>query len=243
VLSIAGFDPSGGAGVLADVKTFEANDVLGFAINTSITVQNESEFSKIYWLPIEQIKEQLEILFKIYEINFVKIGLVKNFEMLNAICDELLRLNNKIKIIWDPILKSSSGFLFHQNFNESDLKNLLQKIYLITPNTDEAKILFSTDNAEMIISKGFTTTTNILLKGGHKNTNDANDVLISKTSYQTIESDRIKNAAKHGSGCVLSASIVANLANNKGITKACVDAKKYISTYLISSENLLGFHH
>ncbi|MEY4876179.1 MAG: hypothetical protein RL708_1328 [Bacteroidota bacterium] len=242
MLSIAGFDPSGGAGVLADIKTFEANDVLGFAINTSITVQNENEFSKIYWQPIQQIKEQLEILFKIYEINFVKIGLIENFEMLNAICDELLRLNNKIKIIWDPILKSSSGFLFHQNFNETDLKNLVQKIYLITPNTNEAQILFSTDNAEMIIAKGFSASTNILLKGGHKNTDDANDVLISEKSYQIIKSDRIKNAAKHGSGCVLSAAITANVAKGKSVFEACVEAKKYINTYLISSENLLGFH-
>jgi hydroxymethylpyrimidine/phosphomethylpyrimidine kinase len=172
----------------------------------------------------------------------VKIGLIENFKMLNAICDELFRLNNKIKIIWDPILKSSSGFLFHQNFNETDLKNLLQKIYLITPNTNEAQILFTTDNAEMIINKGFSASTNILLKGGHKNTDDANDVLIFEKSCQIIKSDRIKNAAKHGSGCVLSAAITANVANKKSIFEACVEAKKYINTFLISSENLLGFH-
>lgn len=242
MLSIAGFDPSGGAGVLADIKTFEANHVLGFGINTSITIQNENEFNKIYWLPIQQINEQLAILFKVYKINFVKIGLVENLEILNAICDELFRLNNQIRIIWDPIFESSSGFLFHSKFNENDLKKLLQKIYLITPNTNEAKILFTTDNPETIISKGYTASTNILLKGGHKTTVDANDVLISEKSYQIIEADRINNAAKHGSGCVLSAAIIANLANNKSIFDACIEAKKYISRYLISSENLLGFH-
>jgi hydroxymethylpyrimidine/phosphomethylpyrimidine kinase len=242
VLSIAGFDPSGGAGVLADVKTFEKNDTVGFAINTCITIQNEIEFSKIYWQPIEQIREQLEILFKIYDIQFVKIGLVESIEMLNTICDELYKLNNKIKIIWDPILKSSTGFLFHEYVDEADLKKLLQKIYLITPNTNEALALFSTFDVEVIMNKGFSISTHILLKGGHKNTLDANDILISEATCKIIHSIRINDVAKHGSGCVLSAAITANLANGDDIFKACEKAKVYINSYLISSENLLGFH-
>jgi hydroxymethylpyrimidine/phosphomethylpyrimidine kinase len=169
-------------------------------------------------------------------------GLVENLESLHAICDELLSYNPTIKIIWDPILKSSSGFLFHEQFEENQLKNLLKKIYLITPNIIEAELLFNTNHPETIIQKGFSDSTTILLKGGHTTTNDANDILISADSFQIIESKRIQNAAKHGSGCVLSSAISANIAHQHTVLASCKNAKNYIHQYLQSSSHLLGFH-
>ncbi len=242
VLSIAGFDPSGGAGVLADIKTFEASNILGFAINTCITIQNENEFQSIDWLPIEQIKKQIHILFKLYDIEVVKIGLVENLESLIIICDELLSINLAIKIIWDPILKSSTGFLFHANFEETALQSLLQKMYIITPNTNEADILFSSSHPATIQSKGFAEHAHILLKGGHLQGNDASDVLISKNDLQIIAAARIENAAKHGSGCVLSSAIASNIAHGFTVLESCKNAKTYIHQFLVSSPNLLGFH-
>jgi hydroxymethylpyrimidine/phosphomethylpyrimidine kinase len=242
VLSIAGYDPCGGAGVLADVKTFETHDVLGFAVATSITIQNENEFNNVYWLTFQQIKEQIEILFKIYTIDVVKIGLVENIDVLNSIIDVLFSVNKNVKIIWDPILKSSTGFNFHTNLNAQTFNNVMSKIYLITPNLMEAQHLFQINNAEQLMNKGFGENVNILIKGGHSENDNANDVLIYPHKIKIFESKKIVNAQKHGSGCVLSAAIAANLANRQTIEQACENAKLFITNFLKSNNNLLGYY-
>jgi hydroxymethylpyrimidine/phosphomethylpyrimidine kinase len=241
VLSIAGHDPSGGAGILADIKTFEAHDVLGFGVSTSITIQNEIEFTNVYWLPFQQIKEQIKILFKVYTIDVVKIGLVENLDSLNSIIDVLISLNKNVKIIWDPILKSSTGFNFHNNLDTEKLNIVLSKLFLITPNLLEAELLFKTKNAEQLIGNGFGEKINILLKGGHSESDSANDVLFYQNQTTIFESKKILNTQKHGSGCVLSAAIASNLAHQQTLEKACLNAKTFISTFLISNENLLGY--
>ena len=102
VLTIAGFDPSGGAGVLADIKTFELHKVYGFAINTANTIQTENEFHKIQWTPIDFILESIITLFDSYVIRVVKIGIVPSLNYLGQIVFCLKKYSPSIKIIWDP---------------------------------------------------------------------------------------------------------------------------------------------
>src|SRR5665647_366277 len=107
-LSIAGFDPTAGAGVLADIKTVEMLDVYGMGIITSNTLQTDNLFIKVDWVDVETIKKQLETLMNTYDFKAMKIGLVQNFEVLSQIILLAKNINPNLKIVWDPILNSSS---------------------------------------------------------------------------------------------------------------------------------------
>ena len=114
VLSIAGFDPSGGAGILADIKTFEQQQVNGMGIITAITFQNDIEFVNLKWINIEDIIQQILTLKKRFDFEYIKIGLIKDLDTISEIIQ--LFKNDEIKIIWDPIVKATAGFEFHQSF-------------------------------------------------------------------------------------------------------------------------------
>ena len=241
VLSIAGFDPSGGAGVLADIKTFEANKVMGLGVCTSITIQNESEFDSLTWVSVEEIKKQIHILTKKYAISFVKIGLIESFDVLVEIIECLKAENSLIKIIWDPILKASAGFDFHRHIETKLLNQILNEIYLITPNLPEAQILFQDIHIKKYLTENHLNT-HVLLKGGHSNDDFATDILFSQLQTIEIVSPKLPYTAKHGSGCVLSSAITAHLAKGETLENACRNAKKYIKKYLQSTDTLLGIH-
>src|SRR4051812_12759155 len=115
VISFGGLDPSGGAGILADVKTFESLGVMACGISTAITYQNDIDFAGVDWLTNEQIYKQFEKLAERFTFEFAKIGLIKHFSQLLYIVDFLKSHNPEIKIIWDPILKASAGFDFHKD--------------------------------------------------------------------------------------------------------------------------------
>ena len=112
VLSMAGFDPSAGAGVLADVKTFEQHRVYGFAINTGNTIQTENEFVEMQWTDLAFVLKSLEKLFDNYSIKAVKIGIVPSLEYLKQIVFKIKILSPKTKIVWDTVLKSTTEFDF-----------------------------------------------------------------------------------------------------------------------------------
>src|SRR5580704_12896311 len=122
VLSISGFDPSGGAGMLADIKTFESNKVYGLGVISANTLQNDEEFTKVDWIPVDKIIEQIDILKKRFEFEYVKIGLIESLEVLNTIISYLTSHVSHPKIIWDPILKASAGFEFHKEVNKTLLE-------------------------------------------------------------------------------------------------------------------------
>ena len=111
VLSIAGFDPSGGAGILADIKTFEFCDSYGMGVVSSITYQNDIAFEGVEWLNSEQIMNQFKVLKKRFDFEYIKIGLIESLEVLNQLIDKLIKESPSVKIIWDPILRASATFL------------------------------------------------------------------------------------------------------------------------------------
>lgn len=232
VLSIAGFDPSGGAGILADIKTFESIGVYGIGVCTAITFQNENTFKEVNWLSVEQILSQIDILFEKYSVDIAKIGLVKDMETLLAIIKHLKAHNSSIKLIWDPILKASAGFEFHTEIDRRHLDMILKRIYLITPNIPEAEKL-NVDAKSLECA--------CLIKGGHHSDN-ASDILYNKGLVHIIEGERIPLVSKHGSGCVLSSAIAAWLAKGFTLEEACKKAKHYTLSFLKSSESLLGYH-
>src|ERR1043165_1920557 len=147
VISIAGFDPTGGAGILADIKTFEQLGVYGFGVCSAITLQTEDEFNGVAWIPLHQIELQLDTLLKKYEVEFLKIGLIQSLQVLDGLIKTIRRKYPRIKIIWDPILQASAGFQFHVDAEEELLNKILSEIFLITPNSDEAMKLMDTKDA------------------------------------------------------------------------------------------------
>lgn len=243
VLTIAGFDPSAGAGILADVKTFEQHNVYGFAINTANTIQTENEFLNIQWVEIDFVTQSIEILFKSYEIKSVKIGIVPSLDYLNEIVFVIKKLSPKTKIIWDTILKSTTDFEFLSFKNQKLLIEILKEIDLITPNYNEILQLSSKEtNAEttaILLSKYCS----IYLKGGHNPNEIGVDYLYTKNSVHKHLPKTHNCYEKHGSGCVLSSAITAQLALGENLETACEKAKIYTENYLSSNSTKLGFHH
>lgn len=241
-LSIAGFDPSAGAGILADIKTFESIGVYGLGICSAITYQNDVSFERVDWIKKEQIIEQFDVLSKRFKIAFVKIGLIEDLETLLYILNYLKSCNKEIKIVWDPILKASAGFDFHRSLDAEKLKATCKQLYLITPNREEIKQLvagLSEEEGAKELSKQCA----VLLKGGHADGEKSTDILFENASQHAYKSDRIDNGSKHGSGCVLSSAVTGYLAKGDTLNEACEKAKQYINEYLASSKTLLGFHY
>jgi len=234
ILTIAGFDPSGGAGILADIKAIESNKCIGFAVCTANTIQNETEFLSPNWINEEEIFSQLDILLKKHKFDYVKIGLIPSLEFLKKLISKV-----DAKIIWDPILSASAGFNFSHDLTE--LKTVLKDIYILTPNWNEIKLLSELDNAQ----EGATYLaqfTNVYLKGGHNPEEKGKDFLYFEQNIFSLNPKVKALYEKHGSGCVFSAALTANLARGFPVIKASLRSKDYMSKFLNSSPTLLGTH-
>jgi len=242
VLSIAGFDPTGGAGVLADIKTFEQHQVTGFAIITANTIQTENAFFDIQWIDLSFVIRSIEAVFEKYQISAIKIGIVPNLHYLSQVVSTFKQLSPSTQIVWDPVLKSTTKFEFLKVEDDSDLKKILSKIDLITPNYNEIEILFPGFVSNKLWLQN-EIPNNILLKGGHNESEIGTDCLFLKNEIIELAPSQKKCFEKHGSGCVLSAAIAANLALDQTLKEACKNAKTYIEKYLSSTSTLIGHHY
>lgn len=238
ILTIAGLDPSGGAGILADIKTFEQHKVTGFAISTANTIQTENQFYEIQWTDLSFVIRSIEILFLNYKISVVKIGILSSLYDLSRIVSTIKLLSRSTKIVWDPVLKSTTKFEFMEVQNHLSLDEIISKIDLITPNYHEVAILFPD-----FISNENRFSTNVFLKGGHNEEALGTDHLFLKNEVLELLPSEKKCFEKHGSGCVLSSAIAANLALNQNLKQACKNAKIYIENYLSSTPTLIGYHY
>ncbi|RXP59418.1 hydroxymethylpyrimidine/phosphomethylpyrimidine kinase [Lutibacter sp. HS1-25] len=243
IVSIAGFDPSSGAGITSDIKTFEAHGLYGLSVCTAVTVQNDISFKNCVWIDEAIIIHQIETLFERFPIAVVKIGIIQSWETLLVVVDKLLALNPNIKIIVDPILKASAGFDFHTASNLKILENVLEKCYFITPNYNEIQGLFPTKNMEETI-EFISEKTNIYLKGGHRNDTKGLDEIYHSGIVQINLQPGVESVfEKHGSGCVLAAALASNLAKDIALEDACRNAKRYTEQFLNSTDSLLGIHN
>ncbi len=238
ILSIAGFDPSGGAGVLADIKTFEQHKCQGFAVCTANTIQNESEFISPNWVERGVILDQLNTLLKQHHFVWIKVGLIKDFEFLIELT-ELANLTQS-KIIWDPVLSTSSSFDFKHDL--SSLRKVLSRVFLITPNWNEVKILSGKEDA-LKGAEELAKYTKVYLKGGHNSSSPGKDYLFDQGIIKPLAPKTTNATEKHGSGCIFSSALTANLSLGFSLHKACLKSKQYISRVLESNDGLLGYHH
>lgn len=242
ILTIAGHDPCSGAGITSDIKTFEAHGLYGVSVCTAITVQNERNFKQCTWVDTDTILAQIEILFELYQIDTVKIGLVQSWAILVTILEKLHALNPKIKVVLDPIIKATAGFDFHSNEEQNLLNTICKYCYLITPNYHEIQNLYPKKNSKETLEH-MSSFTNIYLKGGHREDKKGWDELYHSSNVITnIPPSTAKIFEKHGSGCVLSSTLASNIALGIKLEDACIRSKKYTEQFLNSHSSLLGTH-
>lgn len=243
VISIAGFDPTGGAGVLADVKTFEQHQVYGFAIITANTIQTENEFVAIEWTGLDFVLQSIQTLFDSYPIKVVKIGIVPSLEFLKAVVFLIKKQSPTTKIVWDTVLKSTTQFDFLNLENQTILSEILNQIDLITPNYNEIYTLISKENTLENGIKWLTKHCAVLLKGGHNPLEMGVDYLYTKDNFYRLLPKNSFIYQKHGSGCVLASAIAAGLALNHNLVLACENGKEYTENFLLSTPHQLGHHY
>ena len=241
LLSIAGFDPSAGAGILADIKTFESNGVYGLGVVSALTWQNDIEFEKVDWIDINKIISQIEVLLRRFDVRHIKIGLIENMDVLQQVIKFLKEKITDPVIVYDPVLKASAGFEFHKILPEQFMQ-MIEGVYCITPNIPEANLLFGADDLEDKLEV-CSETVNVYLKGGHGTGSIITDLLFTKDHTYAFPNDRLPKGEKHGSGCVLSSALTAQLALGNDIEVASENANAYTYKFLASNETLLGYHN
>ena len=234
VLTIAGSDSSGGAGIQADIKTMITNGVYAMSAITALTAQNTIGVTSVMEVTPEFLEDQIDNIFTDIYPEAIKIGMVSSTTLIKTIANKLNEYGAK-NIVVDPVMVATSGSKLISDDAVDVLKNeLFPLASVLTPNIPEAEVLTGmqiTNADEMIeaakqISSTYHCST--LCKGGHK-INDANDLLYYNNSYIWFEGKRINNPNTHGTGCTLSSAIASNLAKGFDLETSVKRAKQYIS--------------
>lgn len=243
VLTIAGSDCSGGAGIQGDLKTITAHKVYGMSAITALTAQNSTGVYGIEEVSPEFLKKELDCIFDDIYPDGIKIGMVSSSELIEVIVLKLIEEKAK-NIVVDPVMVSTSGCkLLADDAAEILIKKLIPIGTIITPNIPEAEVLsgMKIENKDEMAAAAKVIANNykgaILIKGGH-NIYDANDLLWHEGKMEWFYGERIDNPNTHGTGCTLSSAISCNLAMGYSISESIYYAKAYISGALKANLNL-----
>ena len=234
VLTIAGSDSSGGAGIQADIKTITVHKMYAMSVITALTAQNTTGVSAILEGTPEFTAAQLDSVFTDIFPDAVKIGMVSSEKIIGIIAEKLQFYKAK-NIVLDPVMISTSGSrLISETAMDALTGKLMPLADVITPNIPEAEVLSGIEiknDGDMIkaaekISEFYKGA--ILLKGGHL-VNDATDLLYKNGKTEWFSSERIDNPNTHGTGCTLSSAIACNLADGYSVAESIANAKKYLT--------------
>jgi hydroxymethylpyrimidine/phosphomethylpyrimidine kinase len=238
VLTIAGSDSGGGAGIQADLKTISANNCYGMSVITALTAQNTVGVTGIHPIPVSFVEKQLEAVLTDIGTDGIKIGMLFSAELITTVAESLKRFNCS-NIVLDPVMIAQSGDPLIEDDAVTALKTLLIPIAdLITPNLPEASALLNRDirtrddleQAAIDLQK--LGCTNVLIKGGHlEEEEDSDDLLYLGNEGKTITFPvkRIETNNNHGTGCTLSSAIASGLARGFTTEQAVREAKEYIT--------------
>ena len=237
VLSIGGSDPSSGAGIQSDVKTFENHDVYGFTVITAITSQNTKKISKIAPISTKDIRTQLESVLSDFQIDAIKIGMVYDSSIIKIV--NTMIKNQKCPIVVDPIIESTTKkILLKKSAIDSYKRYIIPLATIITPNKKEAKILSGSSKAEDAAKElQKLGAENVIITGFRESEKEIEDFVMEVDNNYILKGKKIK-IINHGSGCNYSASITASLARKKSIYEATVTAKEYVYQSIKKSKNL-----
>ena len=245
LLSIAGSDPSGGAGVQADLKTFSALGCYGMAVITALTAQNTLGVVDVHAPPADFVAAQIDAIFDDIDVAAVKIGMLASGSIVEAVAKRLA-LHKPRFIVLDPVLAATSGdALATSDAAEAIVRHLFPLATLVTPNFFEAARLsghvIAADQAGMrraaaiLQARGARA---VLVKGGHMNGATSDDLLFDGASYRLFSAPRVATRNTHGTGCALSSAIAAYLALGYKLGEAIDAAKTYLSAALAAADAL-----
>ncbi|MFW6018524.1 MAG: bifunctional hydroxymethylpyrimidine kinase/phosphomethylpyrimidine kinase [Halapricum sp.] len=223
VLTIAGSDSGGGAGIQADLKTIEAGGAFGTSAITSVTAQNTVGVQGSHLLPIEEIEAQIDAVLADFDVAAVKTGMLATADVIETVVSYADRLPN---LVVDPVMVAASGDRLLEPDAEDAYEELIAEATLVTPNADEAAVLTGIDPenegeardvGERLVEMGADAA---LIKGGHIPVPEVMDVLVTDDGVTTIRHPRVDTDATHGSGCTLSSAIATRLAHGDDLATA-----------------------
>ncbi|HOJ10197.1 MAG TPA: bifunctional hydroxymethylpyrimidine kinase/phosphomethylpyrimidine kinase [Clostridiales bacterium] len=235
VLTIAGSDSGGGAGIQADIKTFAAHGVFGMSVITAVTAQNTQKVIAVQDINPEIIGKQIDAIFEDIGADAVKIGMVSQIESIKIIAEKLREYEPR-NIVLDPVMVSKSGYaLLNPEAIDVLINELVPLATVITPNIPEAENIINAkigtlkDVEQAAKAIHMLGPENVLVKGGHMS-GDSTDILYDGENIICLEAERIDTKNTHGTGCTLSSAIASNLALGFSIKESVEKAKSYITT-------------
>ena len=227
VMSIAGVDPSGGAGVFADIKTFQALGVYGTGIVTALTAQNPQKMFSLKAIETSYVEEQINAVLDSYNVEYIKTGMLYSKDIIKCVSRKIKEYN--LKAVVDPVMVATSGGELAKNdLSQNLLKYLLPKAILTTPNVSEAEkltnIKITNENEAKIACEKLSKTCNNIITGGHLN---GTNIISIDGKITTLKQELIKTNNLHGSGCNFSAAIVSYLSQKNDLKTSILKASNY----------------
>jgi hydroxymethylpyrimidine/phosphomethylpyrimidine kinase len=250
-LTIAGSDSGGGAGIQADLKTFSALGVYGASVITALTAQNTKGVTAIHDVPPDFVTAQIDAVFSDLAVSAVKIGMVSQSPVIEAIAAGLERWRQR-KVVFDPVMIAASGDrLLAPDAIDTLKRVLIPRALVITPNLPEAAALLEApvastetqmhEQAERLLALGAKA---VLIKGGHGSGPESVDLLVEPTASTRLAADRVATKNTHGTGCTLSSAIAAGLAKGLDLAAATSAAKAYVTAAIAAAERIeIGSGH
>ena len=235
VLSIAGSDPSGGAGIQADIKTVTSLGGYAAAAMTALTIQNTEGVRGVFPVPSATVAEQIAAVMEDIEPQAVKIGMVNDADIVRVISEAIVRYAPRY-VVFDPVMVSTSGHrLIGENVAARLESDLIPRATIITPNMSEAEVLWrrpidsveSMEQAAEELARRYGTA--VLVKGGHLDGDKMCDILCDGRETHRFTAERIATRNLHGTGCTLSSAIATLLAQGSNMYDAVAQAKRYVS--------------
>lgn len=227
VMSIAGVDPSGGAGIFADIKTFQALGVYGTGIVTALTAQNPQKMYSLKAIETSYVEDQIDAVLDTYNVEYIKTGMLYSTDIIKSVSKKIREYN--LKAVVDPVMVSTSGGELAKNdLSQNLLKYLLPKAILTTPNVSEAEkltnIKITNEEEAKIACEKLGKTCNNIITGGHLNGINTTyiDGAISIFKQKLLKTDNL-----HGSGCNFSAAIVSYLSQKNDLKTSILKASDY----------------
>jgi hydroxymethylpyrimidine/phosphomethylpyrimidine kinase len=247
-MTIAGSDSGGGAGIQADLKTFQAFGVYGTSTLTAITAQNTVGVTAVHEIPTDVISAQIDAVVSDIGVDAAKTGMLSNAAIIRTVADRVRHWGLQ-RLVVDPVMVAKSGDrLLREDAVEALIEELLPLAMVLTPNVPEAEVLvgrsLSSESdirqaARDIVARG---ARSVVMKGGHRATESARDLLFDGRDFNVFDSERFETPNTHGTGCTFSAAITAGLARGLSVIDAVGEAKQYV-TEAIRRSPRLGHGH
>jgi hydroxymethylpyrimidine/phosphomethylpyrimidine kinase len=244
-ITIAGSDPSGGAGIEADLKTFSALGVYGSTVITALTAQSTKGVFGIHDVPADFVAAELNAVFTDFDPGAVKIGMLANAATIDAVAAALDRYQPP-NVVLDPVMIATSGKKLLRGDAMGRLRDLIARVCVLTPNLPEAAVLLGAEpaadedgmraQAEKLLTLGAGA---VLIKGGHAGGAESVDILVEAGGgYVRLATPRIAAKNTHGTGCTLAAAVAAGLAKGLALDTAAREAKTYVTAAIAAADRL-----